>query len=75
MKNGFTDTEKKILAVFSDKDMHTRKELLACLPDPLSGRKALNTHLSRIRKKLPDDEMILSRVFNKTIYFQHVRKL
>lgn len=48
----FTPTETRILNLLADGKPHARDELLACLWDELSGKAALLTHLTRIRRKL-----------------------
>jgi hypothetical protein len=48
----FTPLQEQLLAVLSDGLPHKFAELLACLPDELSGIDALRMTLSRIRAKL-----------------------
>lgn len=48
----FTDQEQRILNVLGDGKPHSVDELMTCLWDELSGRTALRTCLTAIRKKL-----------------------
>lgn len=51
--NHYTPTERRILAVLSDGEIHMREELMKCLPDPeFSTNTHLNDHLVVLRKKL-----------------------
>lgn len=60
-----TPTEEQILEVLSDGMFHTRDELLEVCnrntlsPEPLS-RTTMRVMVSRIRKKLPEDQAILN---------------
>lgn len=48
--SGLTPTQYKILQVLSDGKDHLKKELVACLPDPLSTD--ISPHLADIRRVL-----------------------
>ena len=76
MINGFTPTEKRILALLSDGNRHTREEVLACLDDDLAEMKAIKPHVSRIRKKLNlIGEEIVCVARDRSYFYQHVRLL
>lgn len=48
----FTPTQKRMLAVLSDGEGHTREELHACLGDDLASGGAVRVHIAILRKKL-----------------------
>lgn len=50
--NGYTPTEKRILAILRDGQPHTVAELHRCLDDDLSDPEALWSRISFLRKKL-----------------------
>lgn len=74
--NGYTPTEKRILAVLSDGLPHKRHEIHACLCDDLSGLTAIQAHISNIRKRLRAiGEEIVCELSGGTITYRHVRLL
>ena len=50
--NGFTPTQKKIMAVLGDGYAHDLKDLLRCLDDEMAVEQTLKVHISNIRKKV-----------------------
>jgi hypothetical protein len=48
----YTPTQRKILAVLSDRRPHSPAELFACLPDDLGSVRNIRPHLTRLRSKL-----------------------
>lgn len=71
--NGFTPTQKLMLAILSDGKMHTLMELKSCC-GPCSPN-TVNSHLKELRKKLlPKGEDVVC-VFRHGYYYQHVRLL
>lgn len=48
----FTPTQQRMLDVLKDGKGHTLAELQACLDDELTEKKAVNVHLTYLRKKL-----------------------
>lgn len=50
--NGYTPTERRMLAVLGDGLSHTAEELRRCLDDDLAGPTAVPAHVSTIRAKL-----------------------
>jgi DNA-binding response OmpR family regulator len=76
MEEQFTETEQKILEVFSDGLKHSKEELLLVLPDDLASVNVIKTHICNIRKKLkPRREDILNTRYYTRVYYQHVRLL
>lgn len=50
--NGFTPTQRRMLAVLGDGLAHPAGQLRACIEDELAGPSALHFHVSMIRTKL-----------------------
>lgn len=50
--NGYTPTQRRILAVLADGLCHSAEELRGCLEDDLAGPTALRYHISEVRHKL-----------------------
>lgn len=76
MKNGFTPTEQRIIAVLADGQPHARKELMGCLDDELAEKTALKRHLTRLRKKLrPQGRDIMFVASSKLCGYRQVRYL
>ena len=71
----FTKTEKAILDVLSDGKPHKAEELVACLDDEMADMGAVHTHLDRIRKKLPEGQIILCQFLRRARQFRLVRRL
>lgn len=72
----FTPTEKRLLHIFADGQMHSRDELLTALDDDMATPSALRHHIKRMRKKLePRGELIMYTIHYGTIYYRHVRQL
>jgi hypothetical protein len=71
----YTPTQKRILAVLADGNMHLRVELEACIDDELADKDiGLRMHLSRLRVKLrPSGLDVIYRCVNKKHYYQKVR--
>lgn len=74
--NGYTPTQKRMLAVLRDGLPHTREELHACLPDDLSELRAIQAHISHIRKHLRVvGEEIVCEYYLRKLHYRHVRLL
>lgn len=52
MADKFTPTERRILDLLADGQLHNRKEVHACLDDDLANPTAIKFHISNMRKKL-----------------------
>lgn len=74
-ENGLTPVQRKMLEVLSDGERHDRLELHACLFDELGPVSNIHCHISRIRKRLPPGEAIVCELFNRRIYYRHIRLL
>ena len=48
----FSPTEQRIMDLLSDGLPHTKKEMVACLADPMGGEDNVKPHLHNLRKKL-----------------------
>ena len=69
--NGFTPTQRRLLDVLSDGEVHDRDELVACLEDGLSVWRNVNPHLIAIRKKLrPNRQDIICQVLNRRFVYR-----
>lgn len=74
--NGYTPTERRMLALLRDGLPHLREELHACLYDEMAELSAIQPHLSHIRQKLrPHGEDIICELHKRTIHYRHVRLL
>ncbi len=74
INNGFTKTQKAILAVLADGQPHTREELHRCLPDELSELSAVRFHVCNIRKVLrAKGQDIICELKKRRIHYRHVR--
>jgi hypothetical protein len=72
----FSKTQQRVLDVLSDGLPHKFNELLACLPDEMSGIDALRMLLSRVRPKLrARGEDIICQHLNHSHQYRHVRLL
>jgi hypothetical protein len=72
--DGFTPTQRKILAVLSDFGDHPIEELVACLPDDLGDRNNIHAHLTALRGRLrPRAQDIQSMRLNGRTFYRHVR--
>jgi hypothetical protein len=73
----FTPTELRLLAVLSDGQGHTKRELLDCLDEDMPSAKLLAVHLFRVRRKLKTmaQSIVCVRGFANTLLYQHVRLL
>jgi len=75
-ENGYTPTQRAILAVLADGMAHTRAELVAALPDELAEPSAVHDHLYHLRRRLwPRGETILCEWVNHRPRYRHVRLL
>ncbi len=74
MTDGFTPTEVRILNVLSDGEAHTRKELMGCLNDELTGFGTLAVHIHGLRKKLRErgEFVVTERPGRSPVMFRHV---
>lgn len=73
---GYTPTQQRILEVLEDGKRHSRKELLQCLNDEMTGRGVLNSHLHLLRQKLrPRGTDIICELHNRSIGYRWVRLL
>lgn len=74
--NGFTATQRKMLAVLADGLPHSRHELKACLYDDQGHYSNVRVHLSSIRQKIrPRGQDIICEYYKRTLYYRHVRLL
>lgn len=74
--NGFTPTQRRILAVLNDGMPHNRGELWACIGDDKGVPSLLSQHISNIRKHLrPIGQDIICEFANRTLNYRHVRLL
>ena len=73
--NGFSPTQRKILAILSDGLPHKLDELTACM-DSLTNPRTLHSHLATIRIHLrPQGEDIICQFIQRQRQYRHVRLL
>ncbi len=76
MRNGYTPTQLRMLAILADGLPHTREELHACISDDLAPLSAIRSHISLMRKKLrPKGEDVICELSWRRIHYRHVRLL
>lgn len=75
----FTRTEQKIIDLLSDGLPHPRRQLQQCLPGEMGEAeeaddfRTLRVHIYNIRRKLPQNELIVCEVAEKgLICYRHV---
>lgn len=54
-----TPTERRIMDVLKDGAVHLKEELYAQLTDELAGSTAVSTHISRIRRKIEGQGLLI----------------
>jgi hypothetical protein len=75
-KNPLQPIQIKMLDVLSDGLPHSRKELHACLSDPMVDMAAIRVHICHIRKVLrPRGQDIVCELKHRKIHYRHVRLL
>ena len=71
--NGFTPTQRRLLDVLSDGEVHDRDELVKCIGDELAVWKNVPPHLTAIRKKLRlNRQDIICQVVNRRFKYRLV---
>lgn len=76
LSNGYTPTQRKMLAVLSDGLPHPRAELHACLNDELQPHDHIHPHLDGIRKHIrPKGQDIICQLLNKRCCYRLIRLL
>ena len=76
MEYQFTPTQRKIMDVLSDGEMHSITQLHGCLPDELGSVENVQPHLTAIRKYIRTvGQDITSVKIDDTIYYRLVRKI
>lgn len=79
MAESWTPAQQKILDILSDGEPHKMEELVEGVAivweEPLLQVSAVHQQLSKIRSKLPPDEIILCQRVYKWNFFRHVRRL
>ena len=63
MSKQITPTQQRILNVLKDGDTHTREELFECIEDDLSGKSAVQSQVSRLRKIIEPQGLIIDCVY------------
>ncbi len=72
--NGFTITERRMLLLLADGKSHSRDQLKECVDDELSSWKAMQMHLSRIRRKLRSvGQNVICEIADGRVYYRHLR--
>lgn len=72
--NGYTPTQRKMLAVLSDGLPHSKAELHSCLHDDLGAVENIQIHLTNIRKRIrPKGEDILTQFIDRRLHYRLVR--
>lgn len=72
--NGYTPTQRKMLAVLSDGLPHSKVELHACLHDDLGEMSNIRVHLANVRKHLrPKGQDVLTQFINRRLHYRLVR--
>jgi hypothetical protein len=72
----FTPTETILMNILADGMPHSRKDLIAALPNDQSDFTNLSTHLSNIRKKLaPYGRLVICEIYNRTVHYRQVRHI
>lgn len=66
-----TKTESAILAILSDGNRHSTKEIIRLVFDEFTEANNIHSHMRTIRMKLPVDETIVSE-FHKGFYYRWV---
>ena len=70
----FTPVQSRMLAILSDGEAHSRKELHRCLEDDLGPLSNIKAHLTSIRKQLrPRGEDIICEIRGHEVYYRHIR--
>jgi DNA-binding response OmpR family regulator len=54
-----TRTERDMLRILSDGELHLREELHTCLTDELGDLKTIKFHIYNLRRKIPDGYLIV----------------
>ena len=73
-ERGFTETQRKMLAVLSDGMPHRPRELHACLWDEMGHTNNIQNHLSNIRKILrPKGQDIVCEIGRGVTWYRLVR--
>jgi hypothetical protein len=76
MAEEFTPTERRILAVLADGLPHPRKEIIACMEDPLAQAKSIHKHLGSLKIKLRyRGQEILCQLIGKCLFYRQIRHL
>jgi hypothetical protein len=73
--DGLTRTEECLAATLGDGQPHYPADLLPCLGDPEATLANLQWHISRMRKKLAADELLLCVIDNRKPAYRWVRLL
>ena len=72
--NGFTKTQRNILAILSDGFRHSPQELHKALWDEMSAVQAVRPHIFHIRQKLrPMGQDIVCEYYGRKYWYRHVR--
>ena len=75
-KNGMTPTERRLVEVFKDGDMHAPFELKSCLHDDLGDMGNVAVHITKLRKKLrPKGLDVMCQRIDGFSYYRMVRLL
>jgi DNA-binding transcriptional ArsR family regulator len=71
----YTPTQKRILAILADGNMHLKEELYCCIDDELANKDGtLRFHMSKLRLKLrPQGLDVICQYHYKRYYYRQVR--
>ena len=71
--NGFTPTERKIIAMLADGLPHSKEELHGCLVDDLGAATNVRVHIRNLRIKLrPKGEEIVCEYRYRKYRYRHI---